>query len=215
LPAIASGPTVVPKASRTAEEIAERYALDITFPDAGTSSFGRPAATRVIANLPAALDAAAREAERLGMRPVVLSDRFEGEARELGRTLAAIFKGRGHPLSPLQAGACVLAGGETTVIVRGDGVGGRNSEAALAAAIELRESSGVTVGFLATDGDDGVTGAAGAIVDGATISTEAAGRARRALERNDSFGFLAETGAVWAPGATGTNVNDLVIAIIE
>ncbi len=99
--------------------------------------------------------------------------------------------------------------------VRGDGVGGRNTEAALAAAIVLRNRPGLTVGFLATDGDDGTTGAAGAIVDNATISQDALNRARHALGNNDSFGFLSGTGAIWSPGATGTNVNDLIIGIIE
>jgi hydroxypyruvate reductase len=99
--------------------------------------------------------------------------------------------------------------------VRGDGVGGRNTEAALAAALELTGSGGVTLGFLATDGDDGLSGAAGAIVDGATIRPERLRAARIALERNDSFSFLAPEGATWSPGATGTNVNDLVIGVIE
>lgn len=212
---IASGSTVLPESATPAEEVAQRYELDITLPNAAEFPVRQSPETRIVANLPNAIEAAAGEAERLGLRPVVLTDRLEGEAREAGRLVATILKNAGHARSPLLSGDCVLLGGETTVTVRGDGAGGRNSEAALAAAIELQGSSGITVGFLATDGDDGVTNAAGGIVDGATISPEDVNRARRALENNDSHGYLSGIGAVWSPGATGTNVNDLVIAIIE
>ncbi len=215
LQAIASGPTVLPTETSTADDLARRYELDITTRSAHLSpELGEPE-TIVVANLALAIEAAADEAERAGLRPVLLADTLEGEAREVGRTTAKILRSHNNERSPLRSGDCVLLGGETTVTVRGNGVGGRNTEAALAAAIELGGTEALTVGFLATDGDDGVTGAAGAIVDGATISPEIEPAARRALENNDSYGFLSDVGAVWAPGATGTNVNDLVIAIIE
>ena len=105
--------------------------------------------------------------------------------------------------------ACLLAGGETTVTVRGNGRGGRNTEAALAAALGIEGLPNVTVGCLATDGDDGVTGVAGGIVDGATIQADNRNAARRALEANDSFTFLNSVGATWGQGPTGTNVNTL------
>jgi hydroxypyruvate reductase len=215
LQAIASGPTVAPVQSAPAEEIVARYGLSVALPPAADPPCHPPAATRIVANLPTALAAAADAATGMGLRPVLLSDRLEGEAREVGRTLAAILAGSSLRHSPLRSGDCVLAGGETTVTVRGDGAGGRNTEAALVAAIELRGTAGVTVGFLATDGDDGVTGAAGAVVDGATIPPEQVARARRALANNASYDFLSASGATYAPGPTGTNVNDLVIAIIE
>jgi hydroxypyruvate reductase len=107
-----------------------------------------------------------------------------------------------------------LAGGETTVTVRGSGTGGRNTEAALAAAIRLAGVNGVAVGFLSTDGDDGTSGAAGAIVDGTTVTSQRREMAMQALVENDSFTFLHDVGAVVVTGPTGTNVNDLVIGLI-
>jgi glycerate-2-kinase len=91
------------------------------------------------------------------------------------------------------------------VTVHGDGAGGRNTEAALAAAIRLSGTSGVTIGFLATDGDDASTGVAGAIVDGESIvGSEMIARARAALARNDSATFLRDRSATWETGLTGT-----------
>lgn len=215
LHAIASGPTVKPVLSMPAEDVLHRYGVELDLPDQAELSAHEPVATAIVANLGRAIDAAAVEATSSGLQPLVLADRLTGEAREVGATIAAILAGSHHELSPLSPGSCMLAGGETTVKVRGDGTGGRNSEAALGAALELRGSTGLTVGFLATDGDDGMSDAAGAIVDGATISQDETGLARRALDDNDSVGFLSGTGAVWRPGATGTNVNDLVIGIVE
>ena len=215
LHAIASGPTVEPDLSTPAEDILKRYGVDLDLPDPGATSVRAPVATEIVANLGRAIGAAAAEATSIGLRPLLLADRLTGEAREVGATIAAILAGSRHDLSPFSPGSCLLAGGETTVTVRGNGSGGRNTEAALAAALELRGSTGLTVGFLATDGDDGTSDAAGAIVDSATISQDETGPARRALDDNDSVGFLSGTGAVWRPGATGTNVNDLVIGIVE
>ena len=215
LQAIASGPTIIPDLSRSAGEVADTYGLAIDLPLPLPAPERTPQHTEVVANLGAAIGAAANRASELDLRPMLLTDRLEGEAREVGRTLARILRSNTHSLSYLEPGDCVLAGGETTVTVRGEGIGGRNTECALAAAIELSGTTGVTVGFLATDGDDGVTGAAGAIVDGATISEGQMADARQALADNDSFGFLSGRGATWSPGATGTNVNDLMIAIIE
>ncbi|CAN5475462.1 glycerate kinase [soil metagenome] len=215
LHAIASGPTVRPDDSISAEDVLARYRVQLILPEAEVAATRSPVATRVVANLAKAMEAAVNESRTLGLRPVFLTDHLTGEAREVAKTIAAILTGSLHTLSPFQSGSCLLAGGETTVTVRGDGDGGRNTELALAAALELRGTTGLTVGFLATDGDDGLTSAAGGIVDGATITSENAGKARRALDANDSAGFLSGIGAVWAPGTTGTNVNDLVIGIVE
>ena len=106
-------------------------------------------------------------------------------------------------------------GGETTVTVRGKGVGGRNQEVALAAAIGLRGSRDIVVLSLGTDGVDGPTDAAGAIADSATV-----GRARRRkldpelyLENNDSYPFFRALGDLVVTGPTGTNVNDVMMAL--
>ena len=134
------------------------------------------------------------------------SGTLSGEARELGGRLAALARESARP------GVCLVAGGETTVTVRGDGRGGRSQELALAAAIAL---DGASVVLLAagTDGTDGPTEAAGAVIDAGTLA-----RARAAgvdpqehLERNDAYGFFEKVGGLVVTGPTGTNVMDLVL----
>ncbi|HEX2091136.1 MAG TPA: MOFRL family protein, partial [Longimicrobiaceae bacterium] len=156
-----------------------------------------------------------REAERLGYRAVVVGDDLEGEAREVAAEVAALAWGshsEGGPAGP----AAFLLGGETTVTVRGRGRGGRCQELALAAALEIEGEPGVVVAAAGTDGRDGPTDAAGAIVDGETVARgRARGReARDALERNDVYPFLRETGDLLVTGPTGTNVNDLVLVLV-
>lgn len=173
--------------------------------------------TRVIANAQIALDAAAREAERMGLPALILSSSLEGEARHVAHVWASIARQVRLYAQPLAPPCCLLAGGETTVTVRGDGIGGRNSEFALAAALALDDMEGIAVASLATDGGDGPTDAAGAIVTSATIAD-----ARRAgldpaaaLGRNDAYTLFSQAGGLFRPGPTGTNVNDLMIALIE
>jgi glycerate 2-kinase len=210
---IASGPTV-PPIPADADEVLHRFGISGSIPgvvEAGTLAMPP---TTVIANLSIALDTAASAAARLGYEPIVLTRSLDGEAREVGRTIAAMLADGAAGNATFGSETCLLLGGETTVTVRGHGVGGRNTEAALAAAIRLAGVSGVAVGCLATDGDDGATGAAGGIVDGTTVSDDRLRDARRALAENDSFTFLRERGADLVTGPTGTNVNDLVIGLI-
>src|SRR5207244_2026581 len=114
--------------------------------------------------------AAAREARRQGLRPLVLTTRLEGEAREVARALVAILRECVESGSPGAPPVCLLAGGETTVTVLGDGRGGRNQEMAVAAA-DLLESFPVeaVAAFLATDGVDGASEAAGGVADRTSI----------------------------------------------
>lgn len=160
-----------------------------------------------------ALEGAVREAERLGYRPRVVTDALEGEARQVGDALAREALRAGdegdRPLA-------LLWGGETTVTVRGHGRGGRNQELALAAALALQAHPGVVVGSMGTDGRDGPTDAAGAVVDGATVERgrEAGLDARRHLDDNDSHRFLSSTGDLLVTGPTGTNVNDVMVALV-
>lgn len=145
--------------------------------------------------------------------PLILSSSVRGEACEAAKTHAAIgeeIRATGNPIEPP---AVVCSGGETTVTLRGDGTGGPNQEFALSAAIELRETEGVALGSVDTDGIDGATDAAGAIVDGDTV--EDAEAARDALAANDAFPYLEERGAIVDTGPTGTNVNDLRVLVIE
>jgi hydroxypyruvate reductase len=111
---------------------------------------------------------------------------------------------------------CLAWGGETTVTLRGSGQGGRNQEIALAAALEIAGIDDLLVASFATDGKEGNTDAAGAFASGATLAAgERAGLdARAALAANDSHAFLAAAGELIVTGPTGTNVNDVSIALV-
>jgi len=111
--------------------------------------------------------------------------------------------------------ACLIAGGETTVTVRGPGKGGRCQEFALAAALELRPTDRITILAAGTDGTDGPTDATGAIVDGGSVERGAAAGAdaRRALADNDAYGFLRVSGDLIVSGPTRTNLLDLYLAV--
>ena len=146
----------------------------------------------------------------------MLTTSLQGEARFAGQLLAAIAKQVVSTGEPIPRPACIIAGGETTVTIQGDGLGGRNQELALAAASELAGLKHVMLITLATDGDDGPTDAAGAVVTGETF-----GRANlhglnpsECLGRNASYAFFDPLGDLLKPGPTHTNVNDLTFLII-
>ena len=184
-------------------------------PKPGDPCFGQVDA-RVIGSNRLAADAALAEAERRGYGTLLLTTWLSGEAREVGRVLAAVGReihARGRPLA---APACVAAAGETTVTVRGAGRGGRNQELALGAALALAGSGDILVTSMGTDGVDGPTDAAGAVADGATVE-----RARRrgqdpgrALADNDAYSFFRATGDLIVTGPTGTNVMDLALVMV-
>lgn len=160
-----------------------------------------------------AAEAAAAEARTLGFETLLLTTHLEGEAREVARVAAALAREsirRGRPLTPP---ACLVLGGETTVTLRGRGRGGRNQELALAAAIALDGLPGAQLMALATDGNDGPTDAAGALVSGETAArARALGLDPRAyLAENDAYGFFSRTGELIVTGPTNTNVNDLLM----
>lgn len=177
----------------------------------------RRVATRIIGSNRLTVEAAAREARRLGLRPVVLTTRLEGEAREAARVLAAVLRECVEAGRPAAPPVCLLAGGETTVTVRGPGQGGRNQELALAAAVPLAAfPAAAVVASLATDGIDGVGGAAGGVTDDQTLARAARlGLAPAAafLEANDSRAFLGPLGDLIVTGPTGTNVVDLTVLL--
>jgi glycerate-2-kinase len=180
-------------------------------PKPGDPRLARVAA-RVLASNATALDAAAAAAGEAGWEVHVVSRALCGEAREAGRRLAAAVRALGPGGRRL-----LLAGGETTVTVRGGGRGGRSQELALAAALELEGLEGVGLLAAGTDGNDGPTDAAGAFADGGTA---ARGRARgvdpdRALAENDAYGFFDAEGGLLRTGPTGTNVADLVLLAAE
>jgi hydroxypyruvate reductase len=177
----------------------------------------RRVATRVIGGNRASVEAAAREARRQGLRPLVLTTRLEGEAREVARALVAVLRECVESGRPAPPPVCLLAGGETTVTVRGDGRGGRNQELAVAAAEPLAGfPHAALLASLATDGIDGMSEAAGGVVDDRSLSRAAAlGVAPPAafLAVSDSRGFLAALGDLIVTGPTGTNVVDLTVLI--
>ena len=153
-------------------------------------------------------DAAVATARRLGFRTDFMTRELQGEARDVAREFVA----RARRLTPP---ACLIAGGETTVTVRGQGKGGRCQEFALAAALELGPSDPITVLAAGTDGTDGPTDATGAIVDGGSVGRGAAAGAdaHRALADNDAHAFLRASGDLMVSGPTGTNLLDLYVAV--
>jgi hydroxypyruvate reductase len=170
----------------------------------------------VVANNRSALAAARRRACDLGYRALVLSSFVEGEARQAAAFHAAIAKEILASNEPVCRPACVLSGGETTVAVRGTGRGGRNQEFGLAAAVEIDGLEGVVMLSGGTDGTDGPTEAAGALVDGGTARRGESQDldARRHLAANDSYHFLKATGDLLVTGPTYTNVMDVRVMLI-
>ncbi len=171
----------------------------------------------VIADGAFACDAALAAAQARGLHTLLLSTFVQGEAREVAKLFAAIAKeiaASGHPVA---RPAGVLAGGETTVTVRGSGKGGRNQELALAAALELAGMPNVLLLSGGTDGTDGPTDAAGAMADGTTVARALARGmdARAFLENNDAYHFFEPLGDLIVTGPTNTNVNDIMLLLVE
>ncbi|MFO7741426.1 MAG: glycerate kinase [Anaerolineae bacterium] len=226
LDVIASGPTVPDTTTvGDAREVLERYGIaegreGLSFlretPKPGDVVFEHVQHVIVGSNRQGAM-AAVEKARQLGFEALLLSTYVEGEAREVAKVAAGLAKGvrtHGDPLSPP---ACLVWGGETTVTVRGQGKGGRNQELALAAALAIDGWSGVLMMALATDGTDGPTDAAGAIVTGDTIrkARELGLDPRAALESNDSYHFFEASGDLIFTGPTRTNVNDLLFVLVD
>jgi len=159
------------------------------------------------------IDAAAKKAKALGYRPIVLSTTIDGETREIARMHAALAR---EMMARGGTRACFLSGGETTVTIRGTGLGGRNQEFVLAAAIALESTPKVTIFSGGTDGIDGPTDAAGAIADASTLRRAAVLRLNpgQFLADNDSYHFFEKAGGLVKTGPTGTNVADVRILLV-
>jgi len=163
-----------------------------------------------------AMDAARKAAELLGYRTTVISAELSGEASIVAGELAKKAIDSKKALAPGDK-ACLIAGGETTVTVRGNGKGGRNTELALVFGTEIKGLLGITFLSAGTDGTDGPTDAAGAFVDGQTVA-KAAGAgidAGEYLKNNDSYTFFSRTGDLFITGPTGTNVMDIQIILLD
>ena len=164
-----------------------------------------------------ALAALESELRACGYWTMTELDPFEGEARELGRDLARRATDLSRSLTANARPYALIAGGETTVTVRGDGLGGRNCELALAAAVELAGLPGCLVLAGSTDGVDGPTDAAGALADGGTVARarDLGLDARAALDRNDSYRFFEPLEDLILTGPTGTNLMDVTLALVR
>ena len=184
-------------------------------PKSGHAVFQQCSQTLVGTNLQA-LIAAGREAQRLGYHPLILSSKVEGEAREVARFYTAIAREILSSANPLKPPACVLAGGETTVTLTGEGRGGRNQEFALAAAMAINEIDGIIVLSGGTDGTDGPTDAAGAMADGTTLvrARKKGLDAKDFLQRNDSYNFFQKLDDLLMTGPTRTNVMDIYLLLV-
>ena len=233
---IASGPTVPDRSTfRDCIKIVDKYDLGEKLPHSvieylksgvqgtepetpkpGDLVFDRSLAL-VIGSCALSVSSAKQKAVELGYDTIILSSCIEGETREVAKVHAAIAKEILKSGNPVSAPGCVISGGETTVTIRGDGLGGRNMEFVLATAIEIDGLGGVTVLSGGTDGTDGPTDAAGAIADGSTVQTARARGldAANYLRNNDSYHFFEATGDLLITGPTMTNVMDLRIFLAD
>ncbi len=184
-------------------------------PKPGAQLFRR-VQNQIIGNNTAAVEAVAHEARRSGLRPLVLSTSMTGEAREAARLFGGMAREIVATGRPVMRPACVIAGGEFTVVVRGNGKGGRAQEFALAAAPEIAELPNVWVAAFGTDGTDGPTDAAGAVVDGRTVARAVSLGLdpMAAMACNDAYPFFKRIDQLIMSGPTGTNVNDLYLLIV-
>ncbi len=220
---IASGPTVAdPTTCADALDIARRYGIELPpaarhLLESGGGETVKPGdfrlaghAARIIAAPRMALLAAAEIARAAGVTPLILGDRIEGEARDVGKVMAAMALSCAAHAEPARPPCVLLSGGETTVTVRGDGRGGRNVEFLLSLAIALNGAPGIHALAGDTDGVDGAEEVAGAYAAPDTLARAfALGiHPRDALARNDAHAFFGRLGNQVVTGPTRTNVND-------
>ncbi len=232
---IASGPTVPDTSTfKNCVEIIHKYEVSNRLPEAVRKRFEAGLAGEIpetpkpgdavlerchnviVGSNGLAVAAAAGRARDLGYNTLVLSTRLEGEAREVAHVYSAIGKEILTSGAPVAAPACVIAGGETTVTVRGNGKGGRNQELVLAGAMHLSGWEGTVLFSGGTDGTDGPTDAAGAIADAGTVTrAESAGlSAIESLKNNDSYHFFQPLDDLVMTGPTGTNVADVAFVMV-
>ena len=234
---IASGPTSPDQSTfQDALEVIKRYDLEDKIPERAslilkrgatgeipeTPKEGNPVFTQVqniiIGSNKKAVETAKREAEGRGYQTEIVSADLQGEARDAAAWLASkAGEARRRLAMGSQRKICLISGGETTVTVRGNGLGGRNTELALVFAEEIKGMEGITLLSAGTDGTDGPTDAAGAIVDGYTVEkAEAAGiNPENYLKNNDTYHFFKAAGGLFVTGPTGTNVMDLQIILLD
>ena len=236
LDVIASGPTVGDSSTfQDCREVLDRYSLREKLPASVRSHLEagiegkvpetpKPndytisnSYTTLVGNNLQALEAAADKAQMLGYHTLILSSMIEGDTTEAAGFHSALLKEivrSGHPVGPP---ACLISGGETTVVVRGKGKGGRNLEFSLAAALRLEGLAGVCLLSAGTDGTDGPTDAAGAVVDGNTVARALTKglNPTEFLAENDSYHFFQHLDDLLITGPTNTNVMDLRVMLVD
>ena len=234
---IASGPTVPDESTfDDACKVIRKYSLEDKIPDSvckllkkGQSGEAREnpkQGDKVFANTQnviigsnkIALEAAKEKAADLGYNTIILSSMVQGESKEAAIFFSAIAKEVCHTGTPLSKPACIIAGGETTVTIKGNGKGGRNQEFALSAAMEIEGYDGIVILSAGTDGTDGPTDATGAIVDSNTCKDAREKfclKSEDFLSKNDSYNFFNKTGEHIITGPTLTNVMDIMISLID
>jgi len=236
LDVIASGPTVPDTHTfHDCRNIIQKYKLDQRVPKSvigyiekgcsgeiedtpksDSSVFERTQNAIVGSNI-LAVSAAKEKAEELGYNSLILSTFIHGETEEVAKVHTAIAKEVISSGNPLKKPACIISGGETTVTIEGKGLGGRNQEFVLAAALDIKGLNDVVILSGGTDGNDGPTDAAGAIADGATISraSKLGLNAYEHLCDNNSYNFFKPLGDLLITGPTNTNVMDLRVLLIS
>jgi hydroxypyruvate reductase len=227
---VSSGPTIADASTQAdALRIIERYNLSLperlmawiasdaaAAPRPDDPAFGRND-VRLIASASVSLEAAAAQARAASINAVILSDAIEGEAREVARVHAAIAREVATKNRPFAKPVVILSGGETTVTIRGDGRGGRNSEFLLSFALDIDGVQGICALAADTDGIDGSEDNAGAFADGQTIARLRQLRMDGAehLHRNDAWTAFNALSDIFKPGPTGTNVNDFRAILVR
>ncbi len=235
LDVIASGPTVPdPTTYADAWALIQRYQLEQTVPapilhhlqgglagelpetPKADASLWQRVHNEVIASNVSAAEAAVMAAQEGGFQAQIMTTFLEGEAREVGRVAAAVARELALRGQPFGRPALIIAGGETTVTLGGDGLGGRNQELALGAVAGLAGLPDAVIVALATDGGDGPTDAAGAVVTGSTLlrAKDQGLDPAHFLRHNDAYHFFAPLGDLLQPGPTLTNVNDLLFIAV-
>jgi hydroxypyruvate reductase len=232
---IASGPMVAdPSTFKDAVSIIEKYSLWATIPETIRDFFSLGVMNQIpdtpkqdnyvfkmvectlAGNNSIAGRAGLQTASKLGFNTLFLGSYFQGEAKDFGGFLAAIARQIDLTGEPIARPACIAAGGETTVQIKGTGVGGRNQEAALGSVKDVAGIPDLALVFMATDGGDGSSPAAGAIVTGTTYerAMNLSLSVNDYLKNNDSFNFFKQLGDNLITGPTLTNVNDLAFVFL-
>lgn len=220
LAAIASGPTVPnPDAAQAAMQIVAQYHMVAQLPDALVTALQSPmpppvaaSPTYLIGDITQSIAAVTTHAQALGYTTVVVDSALTGDARDVGQRLGQLVA----TYHTIPTPHCIIAGGETTVTLTGNGTGGRNQELALAAAQAIAGHTNIILAAYATDGSDGPTDAAGAVATGTTMDRADARGLNLAdtLHQNNTYAWWQALGDLLMPGATGTNVNDVFVALV-